>query len=99
MKHCFVLFIAIVMVITGCKKDKKSLAIINTTAITSITSTTAQTGGSIDNDGGSTITQRGVCWAAHTGPSISDSITKDGGGGGAFTSALSGLNSKTTYYV
>ncbi|MEP7372284.1 MAG: fibrobacter succinogenes major paralogous domain-containing protein [Chitinophagaceae bacterium] len=97
MKHCLLIFMAF-MVVTGCKKDKKSLAVVTTTNVTSITGTNAQTGGTINDDGGSGITQRGVCWADHAGPSITDSITKESGSN-TFTSSLSGLNAKTTYYV
>lgn len=99
MKYCLVPFVAILMVMAGCKKDKKSLAAINTASVTNITSTSAQSGGSITDDGGSGISQRGLCFADHASPTITDSITKDGSGGGSFTSSMTGLNAKMTYYV
>lgn len=50
--------------------------------------------------GGSTeIKQRGICWATHTSPNLTDSFTIDGTGMGEFTSKLTGLTDGTTYYV
>src|ERR1035437_8699977 len=70
-----------------------------TTAITSITLTSAVSGGNISSDGNGSITARGVCWAITTGPTITNSLTTDGTGTGAFTSNLSGLLPATIYYV
>ena len=38
----------------------------------------------VTEDGGSDITQRGVCWSINQNPSITDSITNNGNGLGAF---------------
>ncbi len=76
-----------------------SLAAIETTAITEVTSASAMSGGTISSDGGSAITSRGVCWSISEGPTISDSRTADGSGVGSFTSSLTGLSAQTTYYV
>ena len=74
-------------------------ATLTTTAITSITLTSAVSGGNISSDGNGSITARGVCWAITTGPTITNSLTTDGTGTGAFTSNLSGLLPATIYYV
>ena len=71
----------------------------STTAASSITGTTASNGGVISNDGGSSVTARGVAWGTSTAPTISDSYTTDGSGTGTFTSSLTGLSGSTTYYV
>ena len=73
--------------------------IINTSAITSITSTTASGGGNIRTRGSSDITARGVCWNTSSDPTVSNSHTTDGSGVGTFTSSLTGLSGGTTYYV
>src|SRR5258708_14751310 len=100
MKHLLWITAALVFITTGCKKNKpEALATLTTVAATSSTANTAQTGGSITNDGGSSITKRGVCWATHSGPTVGDSITTDGRGSGSFTSSLNNLASYTTYYV
>ena len=71
----------------------------STTAASSITGATASSGGVISNDGGASVTARGVAWGTSTAPTISDSYTTDGSGTGTFTSSLTGLSGSTTYYV
>ena len=71
-----------------------------TTAATSITSTTAISGGNVTSDGAAAITERGICWSTSTGPTTALSTkTSDGGTIGSFTSSLHGLSATTTYYV
>ncbi len=76
-----------------------SLALISTSAVTSITQTTAVSGGTIAYEGASAITARGVCWGTSINPTIANSITSNGTGIGTFTSNLTGLVAGTTYYV
>jgi uncharacterized protein (TIGR02145 family) len=72
---------------------------LTTTAIGSITSATATSGGNISSDGGATITARGVCWNILANPTIANNKTSDGPGTGIFVSTIAGLNPGTTYYV
>jgi len=72
---------------------------LSTIAITSITSTTAVSGGNITSDGGSAVTVRGVCWKTSQAPTIDDPHTSDGLGSGTYASNLTGLTGNTTYYV
>ena len=73
---------------------------ITTTTISSITQTTAASGGSVSNDGGALIYSRGVCWSSTTSsPTIFDSVTNNGSDIGTFSSSLSGLTANITYYV
>ena len=72
---------------------------LTTTNITSITMTSAVSGGNITTDGGGSVTARGICWAISTSPTLANSKTTDGTGTGAFTSNLTGLTSGSTYYV
>lgn len=76
-----------------------ALATLTTEEITNITQTTASGGGNISNDGGASITARGVCWSTSQNPTTTNSFTTDGSGTGSFTSNLTLLNSGTTYYV
>ena len=75
-----------------------SLAVISTTAVSSITQTTAVSGGTISYQGASAITARGVCWSMSPNPTIANSITSNGTGIGTFTSNLIGLVAGTTYF-
>lgn len=72
---------------------------LTTLSVSSITSATCSTGGTITSDGGTTITDRGVCWSTTAIPTILNSKTTDGSGIGIFSSALTSLTANTTYYV
>jgi|GEM_PF-3813809 len=74
-------------------------ATLTTTAISSITSTSAASGGTITDQGANAVTARGVCWNSASGPTIANSFSVNGAGTGAFSSALSGLTPNTVYYV
>jgi len=72
---------------------------LTTTAISSITSTAAVSGGVISSDGGSNITSKGICWGTAPNPTTANSKTSDGTGTGVFTSNMTNLLPGTTYYV
>jgi uncharacterized protein (TIGR02145 family) len=72
---------------------------LTTTLISGITQTTATGGGNITDDGGLTVTARGVCWSTTTNPTIANNRTTNGTGAGAYTSSITGLTSNTLYYV
>ena len=69
------------------------------TGVTSITKTTAISGGLVVSDGNSTVTSRGVCWSTNIDPTTGDTKTIDGSGTGGFISNLTGLTVGTTYYL
>lgn len=79
--------------------DTNLLALVTTTKVTSITGSTAQTGGTITDDGGGEITARGVCWSAFANPAVLDAHTSDGVGTGSFSSSITGLTPEKKYYV
>lgn len=96
-----------ILLFTSCNKNDTNsptplipvIATLSTTVASAITSTTATSGGNISNDGGASITARGVCWNTSTGPSIANSKTTDGMGSGTFASSITGLTPATIYYV
>ncbi len=72
---------------------------VTTASVTDITQTTAKCGGEVTNDGGTTITERGVCWSTNHNPTINNHKVQAGEGMGSFTCDITGLNAHTTYYV
>ncbi len=72
-----------------------------TTNSVSLTSTTsANSGGIISNNGGSPVISRGIVWSTNSNPTIAlTTKTTDSNGNGTFSSALSGLTNGTTYYI
>lgn len=71
-----------------------------TALATSLTSTSAVSGGTITVAGTSSVTARGVCWSTEPKPTV-ELLTKtvDGTGIGTFTSNISGLIPGVKYYV
>jgi hypothetical protein len=92
------LVIASIIIMQSCKK-KSSLPVITTINVSEITQTSAESGGEVTDDGGGTITERGVCWSNSQNPSTSDDKTSDGTGIGVFTSNIADLEAGTKYYV
>lgn len=76
-----------------------TLPSISTTGVTSVTQTTATSGGTITSDGGSPIINQGVCWNTTGSPTLSDDHTSDLAEMGTFISSLTGLTGNTTYCI
>jgi uncharacterized protein (TIGR02145 family) len=76
-----------------------AFASLTTNTVTGITGTTATVGGNITNDGGGTITGRGVVYSNNPSPTISNSKLIIGSGTGSFSGTITGLTPNTTYYV
>jgi uncharacterized protein (TIGR02145 family) len=89
----------------SCSKEKSAqpnnptVPVLTTAAISAITQTTAQCGGTVTSDGGANVYYRGVCWSTNPTPTYSDMKTYNGTGTGTFTSSLTGLIRTTHYYV
>jgi len=76
-----------------------NLPTVTTGNISNITSTTADCGGNVTDDGNSTVTERGVCWSTSPNPTINDQKIVNGPGTGSYTSKLKELDRGTLYYV
>ena len=72
---------------------------VTTSAVTNVTQTSAKGHGNVTADGGTTVTERGVCWCTSHNPTTSGSHASSGTGTGSFTSSITGLTANTTYYV
>jgi hypothetical protein len=88
--------------IQSCKKDKSdspwTIPSI-TTGLLEYTETTADVSGDITSDGGTPVTESGICWGTNDNPTIDDSKTSDGTDSGFFSSKVTGLITNTKYYV
>jgi uncharacterized protein (TIGR02145 family) len=77
-----------------------SAPVITTSDVTSITTYTAKSGGTVISDGGGgSVTERGLCWSVIQNPTTDDNITEEEPGLGPFTSNLIDLKANTTYYL
>jgi sugar lactone lactonase YvrE len=100
----FVSFFALLSV-AGCKKsttDTSAPAITTQDVMLDVTSTSAQSGGTITSVGGSAITANGVCYSStNSTPTIADLKTTDPiiSTSYTFTSNITGLTANTTYYL
>ena len=76
-----------------------TLPTVTTAQVTNIQQTTATGGGNVTNNGGATVTERGICWGMSHNPTTSGSHATSGTGTGSFTVNMTGLTANTTYYV
>lgn len=79
--------------------EEALLPSVMTTEITEIARKTAKGGGEVTDDGGATITERGICWSTSHNPTISGYHDQNGTGTGSFSVNMNGLRAETTYYV
>lgn len=74
--------------------------VITTSAAALITTNSATTGGIVDLNGGSAITERGVVWDVFANPTTNlNTKAIETNGNDTFSSSLSNLQPNTTYYV
>lgn len=75
------------------------LPILTTLTATSITTTTATSGGNITDDGGFPVIAKGICFNTSPNPTLANFIVSSGSGTGMYFSDLTNLLPNTTYYV
>ena len=63
-----------------------------------ITDTSAKVGGVVTDDGGASVTERGVCYNTSSNPTITDNSIQSGSGTGTFDCTLTGLDQLTQYF-
>jgi len=80
-------------------KGKTNKIPVTTNQATMITSDSALGGGSILDDGGDIIKERGICWSINKNPTVSDSKAASGIGKGAFSIMMKNLSPNTSYNV
>lgn len=75
------------------------LPTVTTSTVTNITSSSATCGGNVTADGGSYVTERGICWGTSNAPTIDGSHQAMGQGNGTFSCNMSNLEPNNVYYV
>ena len=91
------IFFLSVYLFAACNEAK--IPLVTTNTVTGISTMTAVSGGVITDDGGGKIIAKGLCWDTTGRPKISSDITADTTESLSFTSHMTGLSPKTTYYV
>lgn len=98
-----ILGVSSLVLVTNCtKKDNTkdaNIPVLTTNEVTDVTATTATSGGVVTSDGGANVTEQGVCWSTNQNPTTGDDKTSDDTAASSFTSSITGLTAKTTYYV
>ena len=78
---------------------QEGLPTVTTLDVDNITSTTATVHGKVTDQGGSAVTERGVCWGIEPSPTISGNHAANGTGAGEFSVNLTNLTPGKKYYV
>lgn len=91
------------LVVSGCKDSPSAPQVdppvITTETVGNMTPSTAILTGTVQSDGGSSVVDRGVCYAMTTKPTKKNDCASSGVGLGEFTVTLTGLKTGTTYHV
>ena len=74
-------------------------ATVITSTPTNVTSTSATLGGNVTDDGGATVTERGVVYNTSENPTFAHNKVQIGSGKGSFSKSVTGLAENTTYFV
>lgn len=77
----------------------KTAPVVATKNIESVTAIGAVSGGTIINNGGGTISEKGICWSENENPTTYDNKIAAGTDIGTFSSAISMLKPNTSCYV
>lgn len=67
--------------------------------VTNITETSATCTGNVTEDGGSTVTERGICWSTLPNPTINNNKASSGSGTGTYTIQMTDLTIGTKYFI
>ncbi|MBS4042151.1 MAG: gliding motility-associated C-terminal domain-containing protein [Flavobacteriales bacterium] len=75
------------------------LPTLTTNSATGILSDRAVLGGNVTNDGGATISARGIVWSTSPNPTVTSNRVNMGTGSGSFSATVTGLPASSTVYV
>jgi len=91
---------AVLVSFTACKEvHNTELLQLQTLPVTSITQSSAKSGGYFMQTSQTDVINKGVCWGLEENPTLDDQFTEDGEGVDPYESILTGLISETVYHV
>jgi uncharacterized protein (TIGR02145 family) len=93
----FLFIFYLVFILQSCRRI--NLPSLETSSISDLSDTSVTCGGTVYDDGGSTVMARGICYDAYPNPDLFSYHTIDGNGTGSFTSKIVGLVSGETYWL
>lgn len=103
MKKFLFLLLTIFLSFTACKKkdqgEPAKVPEVSTGSISAVTTTSFDCEGNVSADGGAAITDRGVCYAMGSAPTISGNKVSGGSGIGSFKVSIGNLRPGKLYYV
>ena len=102
MKNLNITFIIVLLILTvhSCKKqDNIMLPEIADPVIKAVNTNTFNFKGSINSDGGATISKKGICWSLNADPKIENSMNQDLTDSVDFACNVTGLTSNTIYHI
>ena len=73
--------------------------VVTTVDVTNITHKSAACVCKVISDGGTNVTERGICWSAAPNPTINDFKETNGSGLGSYNCEMTDLSNNTKYYV
>jgi hypothetical protein len=76
-----------------------TLPTVSTVSYSNVTHNSATVSGTVSDDGGAGVTERGICYSTSSSPTASLTGIINGSGTGSFNCTLTGLSAGTTYYV
>jgi len=80
-------------------KTLVEIPLLTTSAVDSVTATTAKIGGNVTDNGGSTVTAKGICWSTAPNPTIESQKYVFGNLNGPFNGKILNLKLNTKYYA
>lgn len=105
-KFSFPALLIVFFAVSGCvsteEPDVVELATVVTNSVSELTPVSAKIGGEVQNDGGATVTERGIVFGLTPNPSIisfDNTILGGGSGIGSFVVDIENLTTGTTYYA
>lgn len=92
-------FIGIMSNLSCNDEDELTISLVKTLRVTDIGLNSAICFGEVSSDGGSIVTERGICWSLSDSLSITDEHKSEGKDTGMFSVAIADLEKGTTYYI